>query len=777
MLKRLRPAGAGLLLAAGLFLLGNGFAGSRAPEAVQRRSIPADRILTAGELLSYLKPGIPGLAAVYRAQKSGRTEQALRLLTDYLREKAADRYYFSWKTVPATLQEYRRRYPGAVRRHLALAREQMTTFPPEPRWKLPFRNLHGRPVTAYQLRHLARQQKAPDLAFAYYFSGRDVKYLRYFVRQVASLDRAFAAGQVEGGGNDVYERFRAGKRVHNWLFAHHLFLADSAYTWRDQLLLTATFLHHGAQLARRTRKFSRGNHHTKGLVGLFQIAVLFQEFQGTDRWRRQAVRGILKHLRREVNDDGFQFERSVHYHIGDIDNYFRVFQLARKNGIALPGEFTARFRSMFGALVRLAQPDRRLPVLQDCTDRPYAETVLMDRPMALGALLFGSPEYRYFAGQVVPPDLFWFFPLEEIRRFERRRAAPPSVGSTALRRTGYYVTRNGWERNSEYLVIDAGLSPQKPDHQQAGILGVVAYADGHEVLPNYQVAYSHLDFPFWKGPWAKNIALVDSVSPARGWRPNRGGSGFGKWTILARPKVLSWISRPRFDYFAGTHDGFDSLQVRYRRTVWFVKDGFWLIRDRFVGKGQHRFQQVWQGNFQQVGGVRHLRRLFPDGSGLDLVQLGGIPRRLLRGEKRGKVRVVLESPPQSEFEFLTLIVPFAEPGAAVAPDEGTRGRFGAWRINPALPELNAEAQAVLGKRGGEFAFVAAKALSSCGWKLRFSAATDLFVEWQGGLKFTVLAGGKRKVFFSGTGSLYLNGRAVEGNEVSVSPGDWLEVRR
>jgi len=630
------------------------------PIFASENTISPEAIPSELALLQNLKPGIPDLQKTYRLRDAGKTDQAIRLLIAYLKQQSADRYYFNWKNFHQRFEQYRRQYPQKRQRHFNLATKQMTTYPPETNWILPFKNLKGKNVTAYELRHLARQQKSFDMALAFYYLDEDEKYLDYWVRQVADLNRAFSEGKYDDAGNAVYESFRAGKRIHNWLFCHHAYLASDKYDWQSQLLLIRTLLHHGAQLQKRTKKYRSGNHHTKGLVALFEIAVVFSDFEIFDAWRKQALHGLSQHLQQEVNPDGFQFERSVHYHIGDIDNYFRVYQLAKLNHVALPEIFEIQFRKMFDALVQLAQPNRRLPVLQDDTDSPYAENNQIDDAMTIGALVFGDPVFRYFSGDEIPADVYWLLRLENFENIGKLKAMKPNFGSVALKQTGYYCMRNGWDKNDCYLTISAGLSKKKPDHQHGDMLGIVAYANGHEILPNYQVKYKEKDFRFWKNSWVKNVALVDSIPQGQGWIPNRGGSGFGKWANLPQPEVIEWKTSEQCDYFLGAHNGYDSLGVNYFREVLFIKDGFWIVRDHFKSETQHDYQQVWQGHYS-IKNNNHAYSMFADdGTGLQIVQLGGAADHVTKGTFRSKGNVVFQRNGQKDFVFTTLLYPFRE---------------------------------------------------------------------------------------------------------------------
>ncbi len=644
--------------------------------------IKLDRVPDEMELIYALKDSIAALQEVYDLRDAGQTKEALDKLTSFLKEKSSDRYYFDWHFFRERFSQYLHEYPDKQEDHLKLARDQMDRFAPETKWILPFKNLRGDEVTAYELRHLARQQKSFDMALTYYYENEKRVYLDYFVKQVADLNRAFAEDAYDDAGNGIYEVYRGGRRIQNWLFCHHAFLASPAYNPEEQRLLIRTFLHHGAQLYKRSKKMRYGNHHTRGLVALFEIAVLFPEFSGTDIWLRHAINGLVWHLTNEVNPDGFQFERSVHYHKGDVDNYFRVFQLARINNIPLPEIYEQQFRKLFESLVKLAQPNRRLPVLQDDTDKPFAENNAMDEVMILGTIVFNDPVFKYFSGDRINAEVYWLLRSVQLGATQDLKPSKPEMLSCELPETGYYIMRNGWGDDAVYLTVTAGLSEKKPDHQHGDMLGIVGYANGHEILPNYQVKYNAEDYAFFKNSWVKNVALVDNHVQGQGWQQNEGKSGFGKWKSLPQPKVISWSKMERFEHFIGTHNGFDSLDVTYYREIIYFHEGFWILVDHFESGLRHTYQQVWQGNFDD-----HAENIwdkqYEDGSGVKLIQLGDsdLSRRELRF--REKSSTIIECCEQDNFSFLTLIVPYknSERKSVVQSGDG-KVQIGDWRITP-----------------------------------------------------------------------------------------------
>jgi len=88
------------------------------------------------------------------------------------------------------------------------------------------------------------------------------------------------------------------------------------------------------------------------------LAILLRDFEGTDLWLERAMLRLSEHLDKEINTDGFQFERSVHYHMSDINNYFYVYQLAKLNAVTVDKAWEEKLRGLFTTLVKVAYPNR-----------------------------------------------------------------------------------------------------------------------------------------------------------------------------------------------------------------------------------------------------------------------------------------------------------------------------------------------------------------------------------------------------------------------------------
>ncbi|MEM7298049.1 MAG: heparinase II/III family protein, partial [Bacteroidota bacterium] len=612
------------------------------------QKIPSDEVLNINDLSNYLKKEI-------RKELSG-TENTE--LAHYFRQQFSTRFFYDYRTFKDRLPHYNAVFQNQDE-HRTRALDHMNKYSDATQWVLPFNYLNGDPVNAYALRHLARQHKMVDIALYYFNEGKKPELIKYFENQMKSLNTALKVGEYEKieDGNGVYEAFRSGYRILNWLLIHNMFLNESEYADEDQLTTIATLLQHGQHLYERNDSFRYGNHQTRGVSALAMLAILFRDFGGTDRWLERAMQRLEEHLEKEINADGFQFERSVHYHMSDINNYFYVYQLAKLNGIQVDQDWENKLRGLFTTLVKIAYPDRSAPVLQDDTEIPWAEKNDISGAMTLGYLLFEDPEFGYFATDKVDDRVYWFLSNRQVEMLENIEMKQPTYESLSFEETGYYLMREGWEEDNKMMIISAGLDLDKPDHQHGDMLGIQAIANGHAILPNYQVRYSLKDFDLFKNSMVKNVALVDDVLQGQEWKSNKGGSGFGKFGKLPNPEVISWKINDHFDFFAGSHDGFEDIGVNYSRQVLYVKDDFWIVKDNFQSDKPHRYKQIWQGHYTHELGPHLLRSNLPDASGHDILQLA-VPDSIYSDGKRGKEWSVVSKHGQKNFSFVTIIYPY-----------------------------------------------------------------------------------------------------------------------
>ena len=683
------------------------------------QDIPITKVIPIDSLSYFLKDDVKKEIA-----RGGEISEAS--LAKYFRENFSERYFYDWHSVDERFTIYNKTYENQSS-HYSRAKDHMDKYADSTNWILPFNYLNGNEVDAYALRHLSRQHKMVDIAYQYFYTNKDPIYIDYFTNQMSSLNRALELGAYEKieDGNGVYEAFRSGYRILNWLQIHNMFLGQDNYSDDEQLQTVATLLQHGAHLYERNQKFHSGNHQTRGLSALAMVSILLRDFEGTDIWYSHAMELLEEHLSEEINDDGFQFERTVHYHMSDIGNFYYVYQLAKNSNLEVNEFWENKLNSLFTTLIKIGYPDKSAPVLSDDTDAPWAEKNDISGAMTLGYLLFEDAEMGYFANNHVEAKMFWYLSDAQLEMLHNIKAKKPAYKSLDFPTTGYYIMRDGWNAKDHMMIISAGLDDLKPDHQHGDMLGIQAMANGKVVLPNYQVRYYLKDLELFKNSLTKNVALVDKELQGKQYTSNKGGSGFGKFKELPNPKVISWSTSDEMDVFVGTHDGFEHINTDYTRQVIYIKNDFWIVKDNFQSDTMHEYKQVWQGHFSHENAPNLIRTTFDDGSGLDIYQLIETDNVTNEG-RRGKEWSIVSKNKKSDFSFISIVYPFSTFDKRVDEDNPNPDLKG-WKVNDLSFQATGVKMSSLSKQGKAFLFNVNEILIN-GVKINLSLEADVFVE-------------------------------------------------
>jgi hypothetical protein len=273
-----------------------------------------------------------------------------------------------------------------------------------------------------------------------------------------------------------------------------------------------------------------------------------------------------------------QFELSTTYHLVSIHNFARPLDLCRLNGILFPDSYKRTLERLHEAVMYLTKPTGYLPATNDSDARIESipeQTSWADGRFDLreGAERFGREDMLYVAS-------------------DGREGEPPSKRSLAFPHAGFYVMSSGWDRDSLYLVFDAG--PFGAAHQHEDKLSFECCAYGETLLfDTGRFSYAHPVFrPYVCSSFAHDTAIVDGHGQARGLQPPEDR----KW-VVSEPLDNPWVSQADFDYAEGAYDeGYGPQRdrgVTHRRKVLFVKNAYWVIVDRFEGSGEHAIDTLF----------------------------------------------------------------------------------------------------------------------------------------------------------------------------------------
>ncbi len=434
---------------------------------------------------------------------------------------------------------------------------------------------------------LNRHQYFVTLGQAYWLTG-DERYADTFVSHLTSwMDR-----NPPKLGINWASSLEIAFRSISWLWALHFFkdsaALDSSLLLRSLKLLYLQARHLETYLS---TYFSPNTHLTGEALGLFYLGTILPEFRAAPRWRETGRRILLEQLATHVRPDGVYFEQSSYYHRYTTDFYIHFLILAGLNNQAAAGAVEDKLQLLLDHLMYITRPDGTTPLFGDDDG---GRLVMLDQragndfraTLATGAVLFARGDYKNVAATAAEETL-WLLGPEGLAEFDRVSAHEPAAQSKAFETSGYYVMRDDWTPAANYLLVDCG--PHGTDncgHAHADALSFELAARGKTLLVDpgtYTYTGSKEMRDWFRGSTAHNTLTVDGQSSSQ-------PDGPFSWSSIALCQTLSWITRERFDYFAGQNNGYERLvrPLKHSRAILFLKHNYWVMRDRVCSESLHR---------------------------------------------------------------------------------------------------------------------------------------------------------------------------------------------
>jgi len=436
---------------------------------------------------------------------------------------------------------------------------------------------------------LNRHQYFVTLGQAYWLTG-DERYSETFAAHVNSwMDQ-----NPPKLGLNWSSSLEVAFRSISWLWALYYFKHSPALT-PQTFLRICKFLYVNARHLETylSTYFSPNTHLTGEALGLFYLGTLLPEFKESARWRNNGLQILLEQLPHHVQSDGVYFEQSSYYHRYTTDFYLHLRVLLSVNQEAVPPELNERLRSLLDHLMYITRPDGTTPLFGD--DDGGRLLNLDQRPvndfratLATGAAVFERPDYKFVAGGAAEETLWMLGPVD-VARLDQFAAVEPEKRSVAFPIGGYYVMRDGWTTDSNYLLFDCG--PHGTDncgHAHADALSFELAVNGRTLLIDpgtYTYTGSREMRDWFRSSVAHNTLTIDEESSSV-------CDGPFSWKTIARSECSSWITQERFDYVVASHDGFMRLAepARHTRSIMFFKNNYWVVRDQVESLGDHQLQ-------------------------------------------------------------------------------------------------------------------------------------------------------------------------------------------
>jgi len=407
-----------------------------------------------------------------------------------------------------------------------------------------------------------------------YWVTADERYPREVVNQLLDWTGDCPVPLLNSGDqSQTWRTIEGGIRMaYSWPDTFHRLLASPSFTPDACCTMVKSMVEH----ARHLEKWREASYWARRPgSGLANVAVLFPEFRESEEWWRTAVESLHDLLDEQVYPDGAEYVLSTGYQYVALATFLELYQLAKLNNMPLPPDYGERLTSMYHCDVYLAEPDWRLPDLNDGSRRSVLEN-----------LMVGQRE-------VAPED-----PVLSWAASGGQRGTPPAVTSYLFPYAGWMVMRSGWKGPDErYGLLEAG--PYGFGHQHEDKLNLVLYGYGREQISD--AGYYDYDASQWRryvlSTRGHNTIRVDGQDQHR--------EGLRETYVTREPlKDIEWATSDALDYGAGVYaEGYGperTTAVVHRRQMVFVKPSYFVVVDTLEGQGTHEIESLFHLNHDEA---------------------------------------------------------------------------------------------------------------------------------------------------------------------------------
>jgi hypothetical protein len=345
-----------------------------------------------------------------------------------------------------------------------------------------------------------------------------------------------------------------------------------------------------------SRYYSPNTHLTGEALGLYYLGTQLPFLERAKHWRTLGENILLDEVTRQLHPDGVYFEQSTWYQRYTVDIFTQFLLLrSRNDGQILTGkgaELEVRLQRAYDFLMHSTFPNGRTPLIGDDDGGRLLPLTNSDPDdfrgtLAIGAVLFEQSGLRYVAGEV-SQEVFWLQGPKRINDFESLPAAEPAVESASFPDGGYYIMRDGWSETDNCLMVDCGeVGALTGAHGHSDTLGIEVAIRGKTLLVDSGTFTYHDSAElrnYFRSSSAHNTLTIDGLSSSEP------ASAFN-WKSRAQAEAHHWLSKPRFDFFKGSHTGYERFGdgATHTRSVLFIKGDYWIMRDFIGGTGSHEY--------------------------------------------------------------------------------------------------------------------------------------------------------------------------------------------
>ncbi|MBB2952187.1 heparin-sulfate lyase HepC [Sphingobacterium sp. JUb56] len=298
-----------------------------------------------------------------------------------------------------------------------------------------------------------------------------------------------------------------------------------------------------------TRYAEEGNHRLFEAQRELAAGAFFPELKAAAAWRKSGVEILNTEIKKQVFDDGMQWELAPGYHNAMISTFLAGLRAAQQAGLEkeFPASYKSTIEKMVLATINFSFPDYTFPM--------FGDAWLTDKSAML-------KQYKDWA--IAFPD------NQVIRYFssDGKKGTLPSYLSKALTDAGFYTFRNGWDRKSTVMVLKA--SPPGEFHAQPDNGTFELWIKGRNFMPDAGCFVYSGDAEINKLREEYRQTKVHNTLTLN-----------DKSMVITKAKLEKWESNTDLDILTYSNPSYSDMS--HQRSILFIDQHYFLIIDRAIG--------------------------------------------------------------------------------------------------------------------------------------------------------------------------------------------------
>lgn len=292
-----------------------------------------------------------------------------------------------------------------------------------------------------------------------------------------------------------------------------------------------------------------GNHLLFEAMHMVYAGTFFPEFKDAKKWRKSGIDILVSEIKKQVFDDGCQFELDPLYHLASIEIFTSALFVLQVNNASneIPEEYMKSIEKMITFYYNICYPDYTNPCFSDAKRRGKENKIKNYKKWS--PLFPDNQQIRYFMS-------------------EGKEGKKPENLSKGFLNGGFFVFRNGWDKSSTVMILKAG--PKGEWHNQPDNGTFELWYNGTNLFPDSGFYIYGGDENVWKQRnWFRQTMVHNTLT-----LNNRNLEEQASKTLLWKPESKTPV-------LVTENNSYKNL--KHRRSVFFVDGKYFVIVDEAVG--------------------------------------------------------------------------------------------------------------------------------------------------------------------------------------------------